>query len=370
MDYLRYYLCTAMVLTGIFGFWLGGQGLWAGILTFPALLVADLLLGKDHARRHIAMPHLADIPLYLHVILMIALYATFAWRMGTGIGLEGVSGTIALIGGFLSLVWLSIVPSVPVVHELMHRHGVVPRFFAKIGSAFFADMNRDIAHLITHHIHFDTLDDSDTAMRGENVFRFMWRATKGSYLDAWQTEKKRMAAKGKGVWSPQSLVLWSIVSVLMIAIGCGLLGGIAAGMVAFAATITAKFMLEALNFLQHYGLVRVAGVPMENHHTWNHLSAVSRAVGYEITTHIDHHKNGDLRFDQLVPYPEAPQMPSVFVCAVMAVIPPLWTRYAQKRLQEWDNTFANPAERELAREANLKAGWPDWFDNQPELATP
>jgi len=365
MDYLRYYICTLMVLTGIVGFMLGSHWMWAGVATFPVLLVLDLLFGKDHARRSITLPHLADVPLYLHVILMFVLYGSFAWRLGSGVGTE----TLAVVGGFLSLVWLSAVPGVPVVHELMHRHGVVPRFFAKIGSAFFADMNRDVSHLITHHIHFDTPRDSDTAFRGENVFSFMWRATKGSYLDAWETEKRRMSVKGKSVWSPQSLVVWGIVSMLSIAAGCGIIGGVAAGLIALLAMVGAKFALEALNFLQHYGLVRQEGVAMEKHHTWNHLSAVSRAVGYEITTHIDHHKNGDLRFDELVPYPEAPQMPSIFICAFMAVIPPFWTRYSQKRLRDWDQTFANSAERKLAREANRRAGWPDWL-GEPTEAIP
>jgi hypothetical protein len=32
------------------------------------------------------------------------------------------------------------------------------------------------------------------------------------------------------------------------------------------------------------------------------------------------------------------------------------------RLKDWDLRFADAAEREIAREANRKAGWPDWLD--------
>ncbi|MEL0083389.1 MAG: alkane 1-monooxygenase [Gammaproteobacteria bacterium] len=368
MDYLRYYLCTLIVLAGIAGCALGGQWMWLGIATYPILGILDLLLGKDHKPRRISMPNLADLPLYIHVVLMVVLYATFSWRIGTGVGAEGMAGAAATFGGFISLAWLSAVPGVPVAHELMHRHGAIPRLFAKIGSAFFADMNRDIAHLNTHHIHFDTPRDSDTAYRGENVYTFMWRATKGSYIDAWETEKRRMKVKGKTVWAPQSLVVWAIILVLAIAGGCAIIGGPLAGLLSLLAMLTSKFMLEALNYLQHYGLLRVEGVAMEKRHTWNHLSTVSRAIGYEITTHIDHHKNGDLRFDQLVPYPDAPQMPSIFICGAMAFIPPLWNPYIQRRLREWDQTFANQAELDLARKANLKAGWPDWFGTTHEGA--
>ena len=366
MDYLRYYLCSLTVGIAIIGFMLGGQWMWLGLGTFPVLMALDLLLGKDFAPRKINHPLIADIPLYLHVALMVALYATFAWRVDQGIGTSGGDTALALIGAFFTMLWLNMVPTVPVVHELMHRHGQIPRFFAKFGSAFFADMNRDVAHLMTHHIHFDTLKDSDTGVRGENVYRFMWRATKGSYLDAWETENRRLAARGKSAWSLQSMILWAVLTVALIFLAITLYAGITAGLVALASIIASKFMLEALNFLQHYGLVRPEGVPMGKQHTWNHLSTVSRIIGYEITTHIDHHKNGDLRFDQLVPHRDAPQMPSVFLCAVMVLFPPIWNRYAQQRLQEWDETFASPEERELARAANRRAGWPDWLAESTE----
>ncbi len=370
MDYLRYYLCSVAVATGLAGFLLGGQWMWLGLGTFPALLVLDLVLGKDFKPRKINRPLLADIPLYLHILLMVGLYAAFAWRLSTGIGIDGgIAPLAALTGAFLSLMWLNILPNLPVVHELLHRQGVIPRTFAKIGGAFFADINRDISHLITHHIHFDTPEDSDTAFRGENIFRFMWRATRGSYIDAWETEKRRLLARGKSVWSPTGLILPSILAVAGIVMAVGLYGGWVAALIALAAMVTAKFVLEGLNFLQHYGLVREPGAVMGKQHTWNHLSAASRVIGYEITTHIDHHKNGDLRFDQLVPYPDAPQMPSIFICAAMAAVPPIWNRYAKKRLRDWDLNFATPAEQALAREANRRAGWPHWLDDSAGVKT-
>lgn len=369
MDYLRYYLCSLVVAAGVAGFLLGGQWLWLGAVTFPVLLVLDLLCGQDYAERRIAHPVLADLPLYLHIVLMIALYGAFAWRMQAGLGAgPGAATVLALIGGWLSMVWLNIVPTVPVVHELMHRHDAFSRACAKFGSAFFADANRDIAHIGTHHIHFDTAEDSDTARRGENTYAFMWRATRGSYLDAWHAEKRRLAVREYSIWSWRSAILWQLLLVLAIPAAVGVAGGWLAAGIAAASMVASKFLLEALNFLQHYGLVREPGAAMGQQHTWNHLSRIDRIMGYEITTHIDHHKNGDLRFDQLKPYPDAPQMPSVFVCAVLALIPPLWTRFVQPRLQEWDRRFATPAEQRLAREANRAAGWPDWLEPEATAA--
>ena len=55
-------------------------------------------------------------------------------------------------------------------------------------------------------------------------------------------------------------------------------------------------------------------------------------------------------------------LPSVFICFMSALIPPVWHQLIIKpALKEWDIRHASPEERELAREANRKAGWEDWL---------
>lgn len=57
---------------------------------------------------------------------------------------------------------------------------------------------------------------------------------------------------------------------------------------------------------------------------------------------------------------------SGFVCFFAAAVPPIWTRFIlQPHLRHWDLHYATPAERELARTANRRAGWPDWFVDAP-----
>ena len=112
---------------------------------------------------------------------------------------------------------------------------------------------------------------------------------------------------------------------------------------------------------------RVPGAATRLRRGWNQGTWIERTRGYEITAHVDHDIDPDLRFDQLVPHPDAPQMPNLFVCAVSAFIPPLWFgRIAKPLLKDWDLRFASPQERHIAREANRKAGWPDWLAEQSE----
>ena len=228
-------------------------------------------------------------------------------------------------------------------------------------SACFSDAHRDIPHVYTHHIHFDTDVDPDYAPRGTTVYPFMWRCTLQNFREMVEAARKRKQSTGAALWSPRNLLFWEVALLLAFPVGAALIGGWLAGALVLLAQVISKFFLEALNYLQHYGLVRVPGTPTQRHHTWNHLTWIDRTVGFEITTHVDHHVDPDLRFDQLVPHPDAPQMPNLFVCAVSAFIPPLWFgKIAMPRLREWDLHHASPQERELAREANRRAGWPDW----------
>lgn len=362
VDYLRYYLCSLVVLAGIAGFAAGGYWMWAGASTFFILAALDFVSPADHNVRNFRYPRLADAPLYLHCLLMVVLYAAFAWRMQAGIGVAGTLPTLlALSGAVISLVWLNAVPNVPVAHELMHRKDAFSRGLARFICAFFGDAHRDLPHVYTHHIHFDTEADADYAPRGMTVYPFMWRCTKRNFEELVAAARKRSAVTGLALWSPRNFLFWELALLAAIPIAVGLYGGLLAGVLTLTAQIMAKFGLEALNYIQHYGLVRVPGSPTRLHHTWNHLTWLDRTIGYEITTHVDHHIDPDLRFDQLVPHPEAPQMPNLFVCAVSAFIPPLWFRgVVMPLLKDWDLRHASPRERELAREANRRAGWPDW----------
>jgi len=77
MNYLRYYLGAAIVIAGIIGFLLGDAWVWLGLATFIPLLMIDVIAKKDLKRYDANIDWLAELPLYLHLFLMVALYAAF-----------------------------------------------------------------------------------------------------------------------------------------------------------------------------------------------------------------------------------------------------------------------------------------------------
>lgn len=362
MDSLRYYIVPLTTLCGVIGFWLGGPWVWMGIGTFPVLMVLDLALPADTAPRKIGHGWVADLPLYLHVMLMFALYAAFIYSVNKGSNpLTGHGALGQIAGTLLSLVWLSSVPNLPVAHELMHRRHWFPRRMSQVLNTFYGDPNRDIGHVRVHHLHLDTHRDSDTPLRGETMYRFVFRASWGAYTDGADGEAERLRKQGRSVWHWSNRMYQEIGLLASVPLACYVFAGTAAMLIGLGTLLLAKLLLEGFNYFQHYGLVRMEGASIQKHHAWNHLGAIARPLGVEITNHINHHLDGYTRFYNLKPEPQAPQMPSLFLCFVLGLIPPLWFRFiAKPRLKDWDERFATPAEKKLAMEANARAGWPQW----------
>lgn len=364
----RYFIGPLTTFVGVSGFVLGGNWVWLGASTYLVLMALDLALPKDFENRRLNAPGIVrDIPLYLHSIGMFALYGGFLLWVATGFSLQSEYAMSQLVGAALSLGWLSGVPTLPVAHELMHRRGWLPRVVSRLISVFYMDTTRDVGHLIGHHIHLNTPKDADTPVRGQTIYSFMWQATAGSWRDAVHASTESLRRRGKSVFHPEHAAYQIILAPLVLLGIAFAVGGIVALSVTLVALMMGKAFVEAFNYFQHYGLVRPEGAKVEIQHAWNHMGRIVRPLGVEITNHINHHRDSYIRYDELPVEPEAPQMPSLFLCFLTALIPPLWTRLiAQPKLREWDKRYANAAERELAKQANRKAGWPDWFDDQED----
>lgn len=370
MDYLRYYIVPLTTFCGVLGFLIGGGWVWLGASTFLVLLALDILLPKDFAPRNITHRALADVPLYLHVLLMIALHAAFIRSVAIGINpLSGPDALSQIAGSMASLIWLGAVPTVPVTHELLHRRHWFPRAVSTMLNAFMGDPNRDIGHVKTHHIHLDTHRDSDTPLRGESMYAFSWRATVGGYRDAFECERERLLRTGRSPWHWSNRTYQQLAWLIMLPLIVFAFAGAHAAILYAAVLAATKIFLEGFNYFQHYGLVRVEGAPVQKHHAWNHMGMISRPLGLEITNHINHHLDGYTRYYDLKPEPNAPQAPSLFICYLCSLIPPLWFRLIiQPLLKDWDQRYASPAERKLAMQENARAGWPQWLDEAPQGA--
>ena len=361
-DYVRYYLSPLTITVSIFGLILGDAYVWLGVATLPTLALLDSLLPRDVKVRKINNEALAYVPVVLSALLAFVMYCALAYRFAQG-GLAWYNQ----VGAVLSMGWIGTIVGVPAFHELFHRQNPFMRNLGMVFQIMYMDATRDIAHVVGHHIDVGTEEDSDTAKRGDSLYFFAVKAMSRSFKAALRMESDALEKRGKGRWSIQHRVWRAVFGLAVFLYLMFLIGGWAGMLACLGGTLLARYFLENFNYFQHYGQVRVIGSKIEKRHVWNHLAPLSRAMTFEITNHADHHLNGYMPYYKLRPDVDSVNVPSVFLCFMAALVPPIWENLISKRiLREWDTRYASPDEQALALEQNKSIGWPNWFqDSQP-----
>ncbi|MGQ0622622.1 MAG: alkane 1-monooxygenase [Panacagrimonas sp.] len=364
MDYLKYWTPVLVVALSAFGLYAGGDYMWIGIATFPILAILDSIVPRDFSVRKMSNATLANIPIWICCVGPVCLYFVFAWQIGHG---PEPLTTAQMIGGVLSVGWMGVIPLVPAAHELYHMRNPIARTVGRYGHLCILDCTRDIGHVVGHHIDVATPDDGDTAARGTSLYGFTLNAVFESTKYAMTMEANALKKKGLSPWHYSHRVYRALLALAIFHVIIFLIGGPIANLCALGGQLVARVWVESFNYFQHYGVIRLKGAPIGRRHLWNHLGWFSRTMGFDITNHADHHLNSYQVYYKLVPHKEAILMPSVFVCFLSALIPPLWHEVIIKpALKRWDAEFATKEELVIAAKQNKAAGWPDW-QNEPGI---
>ncbi|MBT3216336.1 MAG: alkane 1-monooxygenase [Candidatus Marinimicrobia bacterium] len=363
MKYLKYYLTpilTGFVLWGIF---LGGHWMWLGfVVLFFVMILGDTFLGDDINQPDFHYPMLLEIPLHLALPVIVILLLGFAWSTGKGLDdflslglwLGGVTNYDLLsarngnigsdyIGALLGVGFLVAGYGTNVAHELTHR--IKDRLAMFEGRWLLAaSCNSDFAieHVYGHHVTVGTEADPATAKRGENVYAFAVRSTFMGHLSAWHLELKRLRTKSIRIFSFQNRMITGYV---MSAVWCAVFyiaGGLFGLILFLGQAAFAKFVLEIVNYMEHYGLYRSPESRVGPEHSWNTNKRISSIVLFSLTRHSAHHEKPMVKFWKLDPYNDAPQMPYGYLTTlVLCLVPPVWYRIMNPRLVEWDRKYGN-----------------------------
>lgn len=276
-----------------------------------------------------------DVLLYLHLPILFALLYMYFQNMSIGsptvfeqIGMTLNIGT--MIGAF----------GINIAHELGHRERPFDRVLAKLLLLPALYMHFIIEHNHGHHRHVGTPKDPATSRRGELVFAFWVRSTVFGYLSAWDIERKRLAAKGKQFWSFHNEMLRFTVFQGLYLCGVGVVFGVTAIPYALAAATTGFLLLETVNYIEHYGLMRQKMPsgryePVAMQHSWNSSHELGRIFLYELTRHADHHYRSTRKYQILRHHDTSPQLPMGYpVAMLMSLVPPLWFRTVHPMLDK------------------------------------
>ncbi|MBV1870260.1 MAG: alkane 1-monooxygenase [Gammaproteobacteria bacterium] len=352
----------------------GDALLITGVIGIVVLFAGDALMGDDIEDANPQHTFFLNFLLYSHLPLLLLVSTAFMWQiapgdwMGIGATLESMGWDVMsnhrefslldgiFAGGFIA--GMIGAGGSLVGHELTHRTSdKVAMFFGRWLLAFSNDAAFSIEHVYGHHRHLGTDKDPATAKRGENLYSFLIRSSIFTYVSAWNIEKARLETKGDSVWGPKSRMMTGNLMSLSLFVCAYLIAGWLGVFAWLAMSVGAKLALEAVNYIDHYGIVRDGNTPVKPHHSWNSNKKFSSIWMYNLTRHSDHHARGEVPFWNLKAYPELLMMPYGYVGTLaLSACPPLWRRVVHPLLLTWDNTYASADEVKLAKEANAASG--------------
>ena len=244
-----------------------------------------------------------------------------AWAVvALGIGVGGVPGS----------------QGITFAHELGHSRSRLDRalawgLMASVNYAHFM-----VEHYRGHHPRAATHDDPATARWGESLWHFLPRSVLGGWASAWRLEAQQLRHLRRG-WQ-RSPLLWATAAQGAGMVALALWLGPLALLLWVVQSAYAVFLLEAINYIEHYGLQRrsVAGrrEPFGVMHAWNADAALTNAFIANLQRHSDHHMHAWKPYAELQPLP-GPQLPTGYAgCLFLASVPRLWFGAMHPRLKQ------------------------------------
>ncbi len=376
----RYFFAPILILVSMFGVMLGGLYSWIGVALLFAGIFIDTAMkfqtrgAVSNDGETLGIPWLQNSVMYVMLPVFALLQIVLAYRIFQYVQPDAVMAATApwfewmpalamlpahqigalsgldLIGATLST---GIFAGIGIIygHELSHTKGfafVISRLMMGLsGSSHFC-----YAHVYNHHLELASEDDPATAPRGRNIYAHLPMSYIGQskFLLDMETERlKRLDAPFLS-WQNRWIrgFMMSLPSILLFFVAGGWIG---IGCLAIVWVIS-NFELEALNFLEHYGLIRETGQPIDYRHSWDNATAFTSWFFIEIGRQADHHDRGETHFWELDQV-DAPNTGwGYFTLFAMALVPPVWDMYMRKKLAVWDAEYASEGEKKLAKRIN------------------
>ena len=387
---IKYLLAPSLILVTLAGVIAGGMLSWIGVALLGVGVIVDTILRKQSSSSMHkedgstkASPTFQNLVMYMMLPVFVLLQLALAWRVYgfmTGVPVEITAtwfGLIPVYSGITSLDLIGAVLSTGIFagigiiygHELSHCKGfafIISRMTMGLsGSAHFC-----YAHVYNHHLELASEDDPATAPRGRTIYGHYLLSYLGQSKFVFNMEKERLSRMGVPFISWQNR--W--IRGYMMSVPSAVLFFMAGGWIGIAALATvwviSNFELEALNYLEHYGLVRVKDQPIDYRHNWDNNTLFTSWFFIEIGRQADHHDRGETHFWELENVGAPNTGWGYFTIFALALVPPLCHWYMRKRLATWDEKFATAEEKGIANRINNEVGYKGTSFKGDELSFP
>jgi alkane 1-monooxygenase len=236
-------------------------------------------------------------------------------------------------------------------HELMHRGTRFEWLLAQLLLACCLWTPLAAEHVYGHHRNVGLENDVATVRRGVSLWRYLQKALWGVHRGAAAIEAWRMRRRGLWVYSIYNRFLQGIAIEIAFVGGAYVLAGWH-GVVAFLLSAAISVLvIEAANYIGHYGLVRAPGRPVCPRHSWNAPRFFSTSTLVNLPRHSHHHKLARKPYWELTVLEDAPIYPfGSVVMSASALYPRLFFSIVDPLLSDWDERLASEEELALLNE--------------------
>jgi len=317
----------------------GGLFWWLGPIAVMVLIpILDLVFGTDRANppesavEGLEASHWYRWVLYLYLPLQYAglIYGAYVITSTNMSWFDqlGFSITVGVVAGV----------GINAAHELGHKREKSERFMSRLALAQSAYGHFYVEHNRGHHLRVATPEDPASSRLGESFWEFLPRTVVGSLRSAWEIETKRLRGRNMRVFSHHNDLLTGWAMTLVLFGGIVTVFGLGAIPYLLIQAVVGFWLLEVVNYIEHYGLKRQKKESgryerCQPEHSWNANHRVSNFLLYQLERHSDHHAHPTRRYQALRHFDEAPQLPSGYAgMLVLACVPPLWRRVMDQRV--------------------------------------
>lgn len=352
LGFLHAFLLPVFVVVGYYAG--GGWNFLTLVVVYGVFPIQDWLLGLDpenprpEDEKTLSDDRYFRFVTYAWVYVQVALlvWAAGAFAVGTW--------SVWTAGAFLaSVATVTGGIGITVAHELGHRTDWLERLYAQVLLVTVGYGHFFIEHNQGHHVWVATPRDPATSRKNETFYAFWLRTVTGSWLSAWRIETGNLRKRGLSPWNLQNRMLW--YAALPVLLAAGLTAGVyaATGLQAalwrvplffVAQSVGAFTLLELVNYIEHYGMQRRETAPgryerVNPLHSWNANPLLSNFYLFQLQRHADHHAHANRRYQILRHLEESPQLPAGYATMIqVALLPPLWFRLMNPRLEAWEKT--------------------------------
>ncbi|AOW21700.1 alkane 1-monooxygenase [Urechidicola croceus] len=320
-----------------------------GLLTYLPVIIAfgfvpllELVFKPDHTNMDEVEAELANKNPYYNFMLYIMVPIQIGALLLFFNTIQEELSTVDYIGRILSMGVMCGVFGINVGHELGHR--TENRFEQLLGEILL--MTSLETHFLPyhnsgHHFNVATPEDPATARKNEWLFTFWFRSQIGSYIQAWQLEKKKLKIQKKTVFSINNRMLVYTILQIILLTTIYFYYGFQILILFLTVSLIGILLLETVNYIEHYGLLRKKKKSgryevVTPKHSWNSDHIVGRILLFELSRHSDHHHRANKHYQILDSHKGSPQMYTGYPgMMLLALIPPLWFKIMNKQLNKY-----------------------------------